>query len=296
MENRYFAPWALAVLLDARRWRLVCSLFKPDSRPLLTPRLRAWARAGAETHPQQEVIIALRGRGFFGFQGAVYPCRPGEVFFMDSHEPHSYPYPSFYPDCDHFLIQVLKDTILFRLYSCRGGKELPRRTPNRVLGGAVAAHLLQECLARLKREPGLPHGFRRHSLLAVLSLLVSEVVDQGFLPEAETRESPRARHAKLAGVVRQHLCDTLGRGVSLDSLAALTAYSKHHLLRVFREETGQTIHQYLDSVRVTAARDLLAQGISKKELSQRLGFSSPPSLSRWLRARCPKLIAERRPL
>jgi AraC-like DNA-binding protein len=293
MENHIFSKRDLEVVLDASRWRLASTFCAPDMRSLGEPRLAAWARQNTECHPQQEVIIVLRGKGFYSLGGKVYACRPKDVFFMDRDEPHGYPYPPFYPDSDHFLVQITRKAVLCRSYSCRGGREQPLQPTYPLQAAAVAIGVLEECVARLKRNPALPAAFRRFELLTAIRFLIGQIAAQGFLPKDSgllTREEFRRQ---MIATVQEHIQDTAGRGVTLTGLTLLTGYSRHHLLRLFEAATGQTIHGYIESVRILRVKELASQGCSKKEMSAALGFSCPPAFSRWLRARCPSLVGSR---
>ncbi|WP_376776821.1 helix-turn-helix domain-containing protein, partial [Sporosarcina sp. NCCP-2331] len=53
--------------------------------------------------------------------------------------------------------------------------------------------------------------------------------------------------------IEQHLLEDLG----LDYFSALTSYSKFHLLRVFKKETGKTIGEYIRYRRLAVAANLL---------------------------------------
>ena len=55
--------------------------------------------------------------------------------------------------------------------------------------------------------------------------------------------------------IREHLSEDL----SLGHLGEQTGYSALHLLRLFRRDTGQTPHDYTQSLRMAHARQLLAE-------------------------------------
>jgi AraC-like DNA-binding protein len=65
--------------------------------------------------------------------------------------------------------------------------------------------------------------------------------------------------------------------VTLDEMAAQACLSKFHFLRVFKQYYGRTPHQYLVSVRIARAKELLAQGASLKEACYCSGFESVSS-------------------
>jgi AraC-like DNA-binding protein len=65
----------------------------------------------------------------------------------------------------------------------------------------------------------------------------------------------------------------------LDNIADEACFSKFHFTRLFREIYGKTPHQYLTSVRVERARELLSDGASVKETCFAAGFNSVGSFT-----------------
>jgi len=257
--------------------------------PLSDARLTRWARRSLERHPQREVVIALAGRGYFALRGSVYPCLPRDVFFIDRAEDHAYPYPPFYPDADHLLIQLTAGAALCRTYSLRGGKELAAGPTHTLANASPLIALLDQCIARA-RSGELPAGSTRFQLLALIEVLAGAFVQQGFAGGQDSPPTRKAYQSRMIRTVQDHIRETAGRGVTLASLAVLTGYSRHHLLRLFTSLTGQTVHGFLETVRVQKVTQLLAAGRSRKEVSAALGFSCPAAFSRWLGHHLPSLV------
>ena len=61
--------------------------------------------------------------------------------------------------------------------------------------------------------------------------------------------------------------------ISVDTLANALFISKYHLMREFKQATGQTIHAYLTKCRMQAAADMIASGVSIQETSDRVGYT-----------------------
>lgn len=62
---------------------------------------------------------------------------------------------------------------------------------------------------------------------------------------------------------------------SLEELALITGCSKNYLIRIFKEETGQTPFTYITNLRLNAAKNLLANSdMSINEISDKCGFGS----------------------
>jgi len=67
--------------------------------------------------------------------------------------------------------------------------------------------------------------------------------------------------------------------IDLDGIAGEASFSKFHFLRLFRMAYGQTPSQYLQRVRIEAARKLLEKGVPVSETCSRVGFESLTSFS-----------------
>ena len=62
--------------------------------------------------------------------------------------------------------------------------------------------------------------------------------------------------------------------VDADEIAGEACYSKFHFIRTFRGIYGKTPHQYLSSVRIERAKELLGNGSSVTDVCFAVGFES----------------------
>ena len=67
--------------------------------------------------------------------------------------------------------------------------------------------------------------------------------------------------------------------IDLDNVSSEACFSKFHFARLFREIYGMTPHQYLTSVRIEKARQMLERGASVKEACFKVGFDSVGSFT-----------------
>lgn len=76
------------------------------------------------------------------------------------------------------------------------------------------------------------------------------------------------------------LRESCNMSVSVDRLAALCRVSSSHLMRAFKQTTGQTVHSYVEAVRIEKARQLLYENkLPLKAIAAALGFSTASSFS-----------------
>lgn len=104
-------------------------------------------------------------------------------------------------------------------------------------------------------------------------------------PGGQSQFSTRLAPEPSEGTVVRRVMDTVTADPtedhSLDSLARQAGVSARHLGRLFRAETSMTPGQYVEAVRLEAARALLEAGPDTvEEVARRAGFGSSESLRR----------------
>ena len=62
--------------------------------------------------------------------------------------------------------------------------------------------------------------------------------------------------------------------ITAEALAERFFLSKYHMMRLFRENTGVTIHSYVTDRRLMNARDMMGKGIGATEACYKAGFNS----------------------
>ena len=78
----------------------------------------------------------------------------------------------------------------------------------------------------------------------------------------------------------QYLDRHLSEDLDMDALAERFFISKFHMMRLFKAQTGFTIHTYLLQRRLLAARQLIERGMLATEACYRCGFRSYSSFTR----------------
>lgn len=95
------------------------------------------------------------------------------------------------------------------------------------------------------------------------------------MQQSRRRAATRLNHRAVAQEVRAVISRTFAEPHSLRALAAQVGTSAFHLCRIFRTETGQTIHAYLTQLRLRASLEgILDTKIEILPLALDLGFCS----------------------
>ena len=84
------------------------------------------------------------------------------------------------------------------------------------------------------------------------------------------------RVSGLISYINEHLDEDL----SIGTLSSLSCISPYHMMRIFKEETGCTIHSYVTSKRLLLARSLIARGTPVMKAALQSGFRDYTTFSR----------------
>jgi len=94
-----------------------------------------------------------------------------------------------------------------------------------------------------------------------------------FAGAAPDRHLERSRRQRVAAV-QETIATRFGERLTLADLARTVGCSSFHLARIFRAQTGTTLHAHLTQVRLRAAMERLGPRADLAGLSFELGFSS----------------------
>lgn len=85
--------------------------------------------------------------------------------------------------------------------------------------------------------------------------------------------------------------ENLSEELDVDRIAGRFHFSRYHLMRLFKQETGYTISRYITSKRLLAARELLQTDLPVTDICYRCGFQNYSTFSRAYKAEfgeCPR--------
>jgi AraC-like DNA-binding protein len=112
--------------------------------------------------------------------------------------------------------------------------------------------------------------FIEESLLWILE----RTIEKAYRKPRQTR-SERSIQRERVCALQAALTTRFQEHLTLEKLAAEFDYSPYYLCRIFRQQTGLTIHQYLTQVRLRTALEWIPGNENNlTELAFRLGFSS----------------------
>jgi AraC-like DNA-binding protein len=133
-----------------------------------------------------------------------------------------------------------------------------------------AVYLKQHLLGRYLQRPVVDALRAEEEAMAVVGAVVE------LRPAVRgRRRATKTAHAELAEAAKDLIVQTVSESLSLDEVASRLRVSPFHLARVFRAETGFSLHQYRKQLRLRLALERLREGAqSLTALAFELGFAS----------------------
>jgi AraC-like DNA-binding protein len=120
------------------------------------------------------------------------------------------------------------------------------------------------------------------ALISFNKACISE--DFGFKPEA--------RYNRKVIDIISYITENLSKDLSIDFLADHFYMSKYHMMRIFKNETGYSIHQYISEKRILMARTLILGGMPATAACLECGFKDYSSFSRAFKNQLGQLPSE----
>lgn len=233
--------------------------FAPDS----------WKRE-MHSHAYIELAVIWRGKGLHRINDAVYPVSKGEVYIINTDSRHCFSpldeensgglsivYIGFYPEVlygaglDPGLLGDIRNMLLYKAFF----ETEDKYAVDILLTEEELAGVYERFLSMVKEQEEKKLGYEDILKLELAHLLVALC---RLFYQAERRVFPLNDYKvtlikKVIDYFNQYYSDNL----TLDSLSAYVSMSKRHLARVFRENTGLSIMEYLQKLRIEKACYLL---------------------------------------
>jgi AraC-like DNA-binding protein len=163
----------------------------------------------------------------------------------------------------------------FTTVLCDGGSIFGVRAVNRLL---VFALTVVDFFSLTSRNAAFKDYFYREAMARMRQayLIVNGRMDAAVCPSAECSALP-AKLKESVSFIRAHYADPL----TLEDAAAACAMSKFYYSRLFKSALGCSFKEYLNRVRIEAAKDLLRQDkLNISEACYAVGFNDLSYFSR----------------
>lgn len=262
------------------RWRCIHPLFCEERARSHSPGFLNWLKNHSHKHAHREIMMVLAGSGFYGVGGKLIKCRPGNIFFFEAGQQHQDFYPPFSPTGTHLWISMISHHVSAQIVTvCRGKIKIPAGRKYFKSYPEIGVWFDRCWPAEIPSD--LPLFLYRARLLGALSILLTDIIQTGFLQTGDSQHAVIIN--RIIRAIQNHVWEIGGRDASLDNLSRIAGFSKYHFLRLFKKTTGQSVHSFVNTVRINKYHELLKARAAKKQMAERIGFSCPAAFSRWLR-------------
>lgn len=230
-------------------------------------------------HEFCKLVLLKSGSGSYTVEGRRYQLKAGDIVLIDRHAIHR---PEFQPRVhyERIIIYIAPEFLeKFSLPSCPlaevfSGKDghvlrLGEQRANRLFAQAVA---LEQELSREEYGAEIVGA----GMLVRMLVELARARRSGMASRIEPLAPENARIRDMLRYIDAHLTED----ITIDELAERFYISKYHMMRLFREEVGQTIHAYISDRRLLHARALIRAGTSATESCFRSGFRTYSSFTR----------------
>ena len=224
-------------------------------------------------HEFDKIVLLLAGRVDYAMESSVYALRPWDILLVRHHTIHkalidkSEPYERVILYLDRrFFDRLMPDAGLFDCFdrADESGRYLlapdegQRAQLTALLGG------LEESLHSAE------FGAQAMCDAAIIQLLVL-LGRLSFSAEGEAH-GDHVRDEKIDTVL-SYINENLSSPLDVDSLAALVHISRYHFMRLFKAQTGTSVHAYVRQRRLMRAARLIREGMSAARAAEESGFA-----------------------
>ncbi len=224
-------------------------------------------------HDFDKIVILLSGRVDYMVERASFSLRPWDILLVGHHVIHkalidqSQPYERVILYLDRQYVERAMPNVGLRDCFERADR-LSRYllTPDQ-----AERETLAKLLAALDREAAdsqFGAGALRDTL--VLQLLIA--VNRMSLRGAAQEEIPSPQYDPKIAQTLSYINENLSRPLTVEALAERVYLSKYHFMRLFKAQTGSTVHAYVRQRRLLYAAQLIRRGVSVNKAAADSGF------------------------
>jgi len=231
-------------------------------------------------HDFDKIVLLLSGRVNYLVEDQNYALRPWDLLLVKHHAIHkalidrSEPYERIIVYLDRkYFDRVLPEAGLMDCFdqADRSGRYLlaPNEEQRQELERAL------QTLEKAQADTRFGAGAMRDTLMMQILILVGRM-GAAARPEGE-QEDPKIR--KVLSYINEHLSEPL----DVDTLAEQVYLSRYHFMRLFKAQTGSTVHAYVRQKRLLSAARLIREGVPAGKAAADSGFGDYSAFHRAFR-------------
>ena len=219
-------------------------------------------------HDFHKIIVFISGKVTYHIEGKAYHLKPRDILLVSQgaiHKPEidpSVPY-------ERYIFWVRDDLSCQELNTCF--QKANDRSFNLVRADSALQERLKDLLPEIEQTLQNTHfgdPVLRDALFTQFMIYINRI----FLRTSSSPDKKAYSSDTQVEQLLKYINRNLSENLSIDQLAERFFFSKYHMMRKFKNETGYTIHNYITSKRLLMARSLISQGIPVMKAAQASGF------------------------
>ncbi len=235
---------------------------------------KAEHKSAPHYHNACEVFYFLLGEAKYFVHNQCYSVKKGSIIFVDAYEIHKALYTS--DNCERAVLlyhpavtrynQLINVPDIFRILNEKFNgsrlislpQDLQRSTKD----------IIMKMLEHYQAESSYKDAF----LYSYLNIFITQIAE--YLATAGIPADIPPLNPHISDIL-SYINQNIENEISLDNISTHLNMSKYHLCRIFKENTGLTIVDYVNRKRILTAEKLIGLGkYSFTEIASRVGFNN----------------------
>ena len=219
-------------------------------------------------HDFHKIIVFISGKVTYHIEGKAYHLKSRDILLVSQgaiHKPEIDPTVPY----ERYIFWIRDDLSCQELNTCF--QKANDRSFNLVRADSALQERLKDLLPEIEQTLQNTHfgdPVLRDALFTQFMIYINRIfLRTSSSPDKKTYSSDTQVEQLLKYINRN-----LSENLSIDQLAERFFFSKYHMMRKFKNETGYTIHNYITSKRLLMARSLISQGIPVMKAALASGF------------------------
>lgn len=219
-------------------------------------------------HDFHKIIVFVSGKVTYHIEGKAYQLKPQDILLVSQgaiHKPEidpSIPY-------ERYIFWIKDDLSFPELNTCF--QKANDRSFNLIRLDSALQEKLKDLLSEIEhslRDAQFGDSILSKALFTQFMVYINRIFLKSSTAPDQKSYSSDSQVEQLLKYINRNLSENL----SIDHLAERFFFSKYHMMRKFKKETGYTIHNYIISKRLLHARSLIAQGTPVMKAAIQSGF------------------------
>ena len=229
-------------------------------------------------HDFYKIILILKGNVRYLIEGREYELLPFDFVLVNRFDIHK-PVVESKDDYDRIILYLKPEFLekLGLLDAFVKAKELESYVVR--FNSGTSAHIY-DMLLKAQEDIRIKDTEYAGELTAKIDIIQTLIEFNKACISEDFGFRPEARFNRKVSEIIEYINENLQKDLSIDSIADKFYLSKYHMMRIFKSETGYSVHRYISEKRILLARNLIMSGIPSTTACLECGFKDYSSFSR----------------